>query len=40
MVGIVEVAVVAGNRRVLADGEGRNGLRERVAEVGVERSLR
>ena len=37
VVGIREVTVVAGNRRMLADGERRDGLRQGVAEVGVER---
>ena len=36
VVGIADVAVVAGNRRMLADGERRDGLRQLVAEVGVE----
>jgi hypothetical protein len=37
VVGRAEVVVAAGNRRMLTDGEARDGLREGVAEVGVLR---
>ncbi len=34
-VGIVRVSVSSGNRRMLPNSQGRNGLSERVAEIGI-----